>query len=59
MKPGKRDMLDEGHCKISWIWEGASANPDTSMGMHEGKPVIHHLKGYPTEFLPSHLCPMG
>ena len=49
MKAGKRDMLGEGHHKLSWIWEGAGANPDTSTGMHEGIPAVHHLKKYETK----------
>ena len=42
MKAGKRDMLGEGHCKLSWIWEGAGAESDAdiSTGMHEGKSWI-------------------
>ena len=58
MKVGKRDRLGEGHCKLLWIWEGAGVNPDTSMGMHEGKPVVYHLKWYETEFQSNPWCPM-
>ena len=30
--------LGEGHRKLSWIWEGAGRDPDTSSGLHNGKP---------------------
>ena len=29
--------LGEGHCKLSWIWEGARRDPDMSSGLHNGK----------------------
>ena len=53
MKAGKRDTLGEGHHKLSWIWEGAGADPDTSTGMHEGKAVVHCLKSMRLKFNPA------
>ena len=32
----------EGHQKLSWIWEGAGRDPDTSTGLHEGS-FLHFL----------------
>lgn len=29
--------VGEGHRKLSWIWEGAGTDPDTSTGLHEGQ----------------------
>jgi hypothetical protein len=31
----------EGHRKLSWIWEGAGRDPDTSTGLHEG--ALNHI----------------
>jgi hypothetical protein len=33
----------EGHRKISWIWEGAGRDPNTSTGLHEGAHELFSL----------------
>lgn len=42
----------EGHRKVSWIWEGAGRDPDTSTGMHEGKNFL--FQPIPSAPLTSH-----
>jgi hypothetical protein len=31
----------EGHRRLSWIWEGAGRDPDSSSGLHEGEYLAH------------------
>jgi hypothetical protein len=51
----------EGHRKLSWIWEGAGRDPDTSSGMHEGSFAIaffHRCYSFLITFCSSS-CRMG